>query len=136
MERNSIIFVEKKPAVCAGIDGDGERARDFFIDILFDGTERENRALADEKRKRLKVHGAFHFASTFETLAGPKIEPASAREVEAARGGPNRCKRRSRWGRFHRCSNPKAGEASRHDRDNGKGCRKRRIGTSASRALR
>src|SRR5256884_6890966 len=50
MERNSIIFVEKKPAVCAGIDGDGERARDFFIDILFDGTERENRALADEKR--------------------------------------------------------------------------------------
>src|SRR5947208_4860581 len=87
MERNSIIFVEKKPAVCAGIDGDGERARDFFIDILFDGTERENRALADEKRKRLKVHGAFHFASTFETLAGPKIEPASAREVEAARGG-------------------------------------------------
>src|SRR5437016_14501574 len=119
MERNSIIFVEKKPAVCAGIDGDGERARDLFIDILFDGTERENRALADEKRKRLKVHGAFHFASTFETLAGPKIEPASAREVEAARGGvflDDRCN-----------ENVAAPEILRsEERRVGKGCRTQR----------
>src|SRR5690242_16285877 len=36
VEGNAVVLVKKKLAVCAGINGNGQRALDFFVDVLLD----------------------------------------------------------------------------------------------------
>src|SRR5215472_3133017 len=85
IERDSVIFKEKKLAVGSGVNGNGKWAVDFLINVLFDWAERKNGACADEERKSFQVHGAIDFAAAVVGFVRPKIEPALARKIQTAR---------------------------------------------------
>src|SRR5438132_4898811 len=86
VEGTAVVFVQQEGSVGAGIDRDGKRLVDFVFDILFRGTQRQDRPGTHVKRCSLQVDLTADFRSALHTFASPKIEPSTVRKIDFARG--------------------------------------------------